>query len=330
MRNETVHHIQSTGRLAFFGLLITLTAAACGGAESDEDTPSAKGGSGGKATGGSGGKATGGSGGKATGGSGGKATGGSEAGGTGGRTTGGSAGSAPGGTGGTIAVGGLPSNGLIGYWKFDEGSGSKIADGSTAKNDGAVLEGASSDAAVHPSPTWGAGKYGKALAIDGLNDWVRMGDSDSLDSTGVNNSVSVSIWIKLNKYNTLKPFNVIAQRHELGTRVEQFMLGMFNGAPTGVIHHFIGTSVVNTPLNEWVHMAMTYNGISQIIYMNGAMVSSQDVGWPIATDETPFTIGAGINENDVIEQIDGWVDEARLYNVELTSGDIDALAKQIN
>jgi Concanavalin A-like lectin/glucanases superfamily len=319
MHNESVHTVSRINRLAFFGILIMLAPAACGGADQTDDKPNARGGSGGKTTGGSGGKATGGSSGsKATGGSGGSSI------------TTGAGGTAAGGTGGTVAAGALPSAGLIGHWRFDEGAGTKVSDVSDAKNDGVVLEGASSDSTVHPAPTWGEGKFGKALAIDGLNDWVRMGDSDSLDSTGVNNSVSLSIWIKLNKYNALKPFNVIGQRHESGTRIEQFMLGMFNGAPTGVIHHFIGTSVVNTPLNEWTHMAMTYNGITQTIYMNGAMATSQDVGWPVSTDETPFTIGAGINETDVIEQIDGWVDEARLYNIELTAGEIDALAKQAN
>jgi len=52
----------------------------------------------------------------------------------------------------------------------------------------------------------------------------------------------------------------------------------------------------------------------------------QDVGWPLATDSTPITIGGGINTDSVADQIDGLVDEVQLYDVQLTPEEVAKLA----
>jgi len=224
-----------------------------------------------------------------------------------------------------VATGGVIP-GLVGYWKFDEGSGTTITDASLQGNHGTIRQGITSGAGLHPAPGWATGKFGAALRIDGVDDWVNVPDSDSIDSTGINNNVSVSAWIKLDKIDTRRPFNVVAQRHMLGTRVEQFFMGLDNGAPAVGVNFFYGVGVTNVPLNEWVHMAMTYDGIKQIGYIDGSVAISQDVGWPVATDETPFTMGGAINEDDANEQIDGLIDEVRLYDIKLTPEEIADLA----
>jgi hypothetical protein len=57
-------------------------------------------------------------------------------------------------------------NGLVGWWKFDEGSGTVAYDSSGNGNDGNLTNG----------PTWTTGKIGGALSFDGVND---SGYSDS-------------------------------------------------------------------------------------------------------------------------------------------------------
>ncbi len=214
------------------------------------------------------------------------------------------------------------ATGMIGHWQFDEGFGTVVKDSSVNANHGTVRQGSTSSAELHPAPVWERGKKGGALRIDGLDDWVNVPDSDSIDNTGINNQVSISAWIKLDRYNSLKPYNVVAQRHMLGTRVKQFFMGLNNGVPAVGINFFYGIGTTNVPLNEWVHMAMTYDGIQQCGYMNGVVSVCQDVGWPIATDDTPFTMGAGIAEEDVLEQMVGLIDEVRLYDIQLSSAEI--------
>jgi hypothetical protein len=223
------------------------------------------------------------------------------------------------------AKAGLESS-MIGYWSFDDRFGTLVSDNSVNANHGTVRQGSRSSAPLHPAPVWELGKKGGALRIDGLDDWVNVPDSDSIDSTGIKNQVSISAWIKLDRYNSLRPINVVAQRHMAGTLVDHFFMGLNNGAPAVGINFFYGIGITNVPLNEWVHMAMTYDGIQQCGYMNGFVFTCQDVGWPVSTDETPFTMGGGITAGDeVIEHIVGLIDEVRLYDVALTSADISVL-----
>ena len=63
--------------------------------------------------------------------------------------------------------------GLSAAYSMDEGSGTSISDASGNNNTGTLTNG----------PTWTTGKYGGALLFDGLDDRVRVNDSNSLDLT---------------------------------------------------------------------------------------------------------------------------------------------------
>ena len=66
-----------------------------------------------------------------------------------------------------------PPAGLVAALSFDEGSGTTATDLSGSGNNG-TLNG----------PTWStSGKFGNALSLDGVNDWVTVADSNSLDLT---------------------------------------------------------------------------------------------------------------------------------------------------
>ncbi len=50
-----------------------------------------------------------------------------------------------------------PHPGLVGWWRFDEGSGTIAGDSSGNGNNGTIY-----------GATWVAGKYGQALSFDGI------------------------------------------------------------------------------------------------------------------------------------------------------------------
>ncbi|MDE2041170.1 MAG: right-handed parallel beta-helix repeat-containing protein [Patescibacteria group bacterium] len=76
-------------------------------------------------------------------------------------------------------------NGLVGWWKFDDGSGTTAADSSGNGSTG-TLSGT-------PLPAWTQGKSGGALSFDGLTDAVSIGDRSVLDfGTG---SFSYGMWV---------------------------------------------------------------------------------------------------------------------------------------
>ena len=68
------------------------------------------------------------------------------------------------------------------YWKFDEGSGTSVADSSGNGNTGTLVNG----------PLWTAGRVGNALFFDGIDDNVTVPDSTSLD---LSSSFTLSAWV---------------------------------------------------------------------------------------------------------------------------------------
>ena len=74
------------------------------------------------------------------------------------------------------------TRGLVGYWAFDEGSGTIAYDSSGFANNGTTTNG----------PSWTNGKVGGGMEFDGTNDYVDVRDSDSLDIT---NEITIEFWI---------------------------------------------------------------------------------------------------------------------------------------
>ncbi|MCX7043981.1 MAG: M6 family metalloprotease domain-containing protein [Candidatus Sumerlaeota bacterium] len=73
----------------------------------------------------------------------------------------------------------------MGYWKLDDGSGTTAADSSGNNHPGTLKNG----------PTWAAsGKFGRALNLDGTNDYVDIPSPLNLNS----NHVTIISWVKRN------------------------------------------------------------------------------------------------------------------------------------
>ncbi|MCK4550468.1 MAG: DUF2341 domain-containing protein, partial [Candidatus Aenigmarchaeota archaeon] len=74
------------------------------------------------------------------------------------------------------------TDGLVGWWHFDENTGSEVADSSGAGNDG-----------TRNGAAWNStGKFNSALQFDGLCDYVEIADDASLDIT---DAITVEGWV---------------------------------------------------------------------------------------------------------------------------------------
>jgi hypothetical protein len=71
---------------------------------------------------------------------------------------------------------------LVGYWKFDEGSGNIAHDSSVFGNNGTLING----------PTWTTGQVNNALSFDGVDDY------GNINNFNVSNTdkITVSMWVK--------------------------------------------------------------------------------------------------------------------------------------
>src|SRR5208337_5675022 len=75
-----------------------------------------------------------------------------------------------------------PHPGLVGWWRFDEGSGTIAGDSSGNGNNGTIY-----------GATWVTGKYGDALSFDGASNYVSIPYNPIFNfGTG---SFSVGVWI---------------------------------------------------------------------------------------------------------------------------------------
>src|ERR1051325_8998484 len=75
--------------------------------------------------------------------------------------------------------------GLVGYWKFDEGTGSASADSS----------GMNHPATLNSGTSWTVGKIGNALQSDGVSGYASAGDIGNTNSQGM----SVAFWVNFSQ-----------------------------------------------------------------------------------------------------------------------------------
>jgi hypothetical protein len=200
---------------------------------------------------------------------------------------------------------------LVGYWNFDEDSGDVASDLSGGKNDGAIS-----------GVSLTSGITGNALSFTGeKNSYVEIHDSASL---GMTDAMTISAWInpdKVTSYDRIvaKPHGKFASPHNMYSLIfdnagHARFEGCIGERKTGI------NGVSKIPLNEWTHIAATYDGLRLKLYMNGNLESTKDVTGGICTNDMPIYIGCNVFYSG--ENFNGIIDEVRIYNYALTEDEI--------
>lgn len=200
--------------------------------------------------------------------------------------------------------------GLVGYWEFEEGSGTSARDSSGNNNHGTLVN----------NPVWTSGKYGKALDFSiNSSQYVEVNNPSGLATM---KSGTLSAWVyKKNNYISFQaPVSIVNLSRTNGWNA--FDLDIYANSGRfyshlcttvycgGVVYETISSSVVG--LNSWVHLATTFENGSHKLYVNGNLVATGNQGGDLR-----FPTG----ENVVIrigrnwgEFFDGAVDRVRIYN----------------
>src|SRR5581483_2231695 len=94
-----------------------------------------------------------------------------------------------------------------------------------------------------------------------------------------------------------------------------------NGAPGagGTFGEVYGTTTL--PVGAWTHLAVTYDGATLRLYVNGTQVSSVARSGPIATSTNPLQIGG---DGLYGQYFAGVIDEVRVYSVARTPSQIQS------
>jgi len=260
---------------------------------------------------------------------GGTGAGGMGAGGTGGTFDSGGAGGADGGgSGGMVGFGGATTTGgtggsvslpagLVAWWKMDEPAGSSTAVDASGNGNNATLSG------LNPALTWTTGRTGGALKCDGSGSAL-VSDSTTLD--GITAGVTISAWV--NRLGASTGFTAVLSR-EIGTTITEYYYLGLSGDKAEFYSSSGGLSATSIPIGIWTHMAVTDDGSTVRVYVNGFQVASKNVNDVFKADTSRLTICG--NQNDpsgaVTQRWNGLVDDLQLYNRPLTATEIASLAK---
>jgi sugar lactone lactonase YvrE len=83
-------------------------------------------------------------------------------------------------------------------------------------------------------------------------------------------------------------------------------------------------------LNQWTHLAMTYDGTQMKAYINGILQNSLTTSFSQNTT-SPLRIGAGQTESTPSFIFNGKVDEVRIYNIALSTEEVrDVMCQRLN
>jgi len=198
----------------------------------------------------------------------------------------------------------LANANLIGYWKFDEGTGTKTSDSSGKNHEGTLFN----------APTWTTGKFKWALGFDGLNDYIKCGAFDP-PAQG-----TVMFWMKTNAVTGVRN-RVLGSddAYEVSTNTSGNGYIVVNHLWVKGTQTLTGTTVLD--FNEWYHVACTYAaGGTKAIYINGELDTSDsrphnDPGTDV------LSIGTRTGKADYF---DGILDEVKIYNKVLTQEEVQA------
>jgi hypothetical protein len=197
--------------------------------------------------------------------------------------------------------------GLVAAYNFDEGSGATVTDLSGKGNHGTVS-----------NATWStAGRNLRALSFNGTNAVVTVPDASSLDLT---TGMTLEAWV----YPTgLGIWRTVLFKERPGGMLYSLYANNDANRPVGQV--FLGGNERNAaggsplPLSTWTHLAVTYDGASLRLYVNGSLTTTFAFAGSLANTSNPLRIGG----NSIwAEYFLGLIDDVRVYNRALAAAEI--------
>ncbi|MDT8301085.1 MAG: LamG domain-containing protein [Sedimentisphaerales bacterium] len=205
---------------------------------------------------------------------------------------------------------------LVGWWKFDEGFGTKVLDWSGQNNHADVLGG----------PEWTLGYDGGSLKLDGTDDYVALPIGSVIESL---TSSTFTIWVDFSNaggaWQRIFDFGT-------GTTINMFLTPRTDTAGPMRFAITIGgggaedqVSAPTTLPKGWHHVAVSINADTNAInlYLDGVVVASNN-----AATLNPNSLGAttnnwiGRSQYAADAYFSGSVDDFRIYDYALSQDEV--------
>jgi len=200
------------------------------------------------------------------------------------------------------------TKGLVGHWTFDgpDISGTRVKDRSGNNFHGTFYYG---------SPTVTPGRLGQALSFNGSSDYIEVGT----DGANVAGNFTVMAWV-YKKGSAI--MCVICKSDDIGNSQNYYLRPGGNSGFTTAPSSWVEIATPNPSLNEWAHVALTYNGSKLRYYINGSQNNEIDGS---GTPETGMLLAIGEFGEYGTNYWNGYIDDARVYNRALSAGEVQKL-----
>ena len=204
---------------------------------------------------------------------------------------------------------GTDETAILSHWSLDELANNQAIDQAGGYN-GTVT-----------NATLAQGMVGNCYEFNGTDATVIIPHNSIMNLSPV---LSLMAWVKTRENKTVK----IAQKGDwdgyglyqdkwsgwrAGVRLEDntnLMVGWGNGVPQ---------------LNEWYHVAMTFDGTTLSLYVNGQLTSTNTTNVAIHPNTRTFSIGS---DNGAQKFFNGYIDEVKLYASALSQIEVQAVMEQ--
>ncbi len=199
-------------------------------------------------------------------------------------------------------------SGLVGYWKLDEGAGRSLYDHSGTGNTGTLSA---------SGVTWQS-SVPSGVTFDDPKSVALSSGYAALGATGMpasNAAQTISCWVSLTSTAGNQNFVALTGTGfvQVGVRNNKYTVW-----PSGAATSLVGPTAST---GGWHHIVYTYDGTTDIIYVDGAATSGS------YTHQTGTPTAAWIGTFDgASEFLAGAIDDVRVYNVALTAAQVAQLA----
>jgi RNA polymerase sigma factor (sigma-70 family) len=212
------------------------------------------------------------------------------------------------------------AEGLVGYWRFDEGAGSAVVrDRSGNGTDCELRE-------MNPTSSWTDGPLGGGLSFDGRG-WLAC--PHPRFAPGATADLTVAVWVK--RMDTPPGYHAVVTRQEGERNLDHFFVG-FRGDLILAVSHVWGGKLFHPapPIGRWFHLAVVHGHGEVVLFVDGVAVARQPATTARPGDsDTAITVAGGINGPDTAlarQRFIGAVDELLVYQRALSPAEIAALA----
>ncbi|MFC5815146.1 LamG-like jellyroll fold domain-containing protein [Nonomuraea harbinensis] len=199
----------------------------------------------------------------------------------------------------SFTTGTKPPTGLVAAYGMNEATGTTVGDSSGHHNTGVARD-----------TTWATGKHGTALSFNGTSSWVTVEHAASLRLT---NKLTLSAWVRPSALDDLWR-TVLMKEHAEGGVYGLYASTEYT-APAGWLRTTAEggglTADDPLPLNQWSHLATTYDGATFSFYVNGTLVSQVPLTGDVLDDGGELRIGGNAFWDEFYR---GLIDEVRVYN----------------